>query len=212
MVRLFCLYLFSHRGFSEGALKLAMSTQQGGGRQNSCGKTKCEDPITFCTTLPWHFAVKCHFQVVFPTTHLSVYVSSHLSANPPWRMHGHYWGSEKLMVCFPSLPESAAFPGGRLLPPPFPGWSGWAVAALSPCRVLQQPWLFCAAASAASWHCLPWGIISRVEALCFPRNRKRRRAWEMGGLNNLELDYSMNSMTSAPFSLPTHWLSHGISA
>lgn len=88
------------RGFSEGALKLAVSTQQGGGRQKSCGKSKCENPITFWNTLPWHFTVKCHFQVVFPTTHLSVYVSSHLSANPPWRMHGHYWGSEKLSGLF----------------------------------------------------------------------------------------------------------------
>lgn len=33
----------------------------------------------------------------------------------------------------------------------------------------------------------------------------------MGGLSNLELDYSVISITSAPFSLPTHLLSHGIS-
>lgn len=33
----------------------------------------------------------------------------------------------------------------------------------------------------------------------------------MGGLNNLELDYSVSSMTSAPFGLPTHLLSLGIS-
>lgn len=157
--------------------------------------------------------------MVFPTTHLSVCVSSRLSANPPWRMHGHYWGSEKLSGLFslrscspPSLNQLHSHGRNPSSPLCWVDLFGlWLLSAW--CRVpQQQPWLFSAAASAASWHCLPWGIISRVEALYFPRNRKRRRAWEMGGLNNLELDYSMNSMTSTPFSLPTHWLSHGISA
>lgn len=138
-------------GFSEGAPKLAMSIQQGRGRQRSYGKTKCEDPITYWNTLPWHFTVKCNFQAVFPTMHLSVYVSSHLSANPPRRTRGHYWGSEKLSGLFSleavPLPPwiSCIPPGGGFLPPPSLGWSLWAVAALSltPCAAAAAALLCC---------------------------------------------------------------------
>lgn len=124
MVPFLPLYPF----FSEGAPKLAIIIHQGGGRQRSYGKTKCEDPITFWNALPWHFAVKCHFQVVFPTTHLSVYVSCRLFANPPWRTHGHYWGSEKLgglfslRSCTPPSLNQLRSPGRRFLPSsPLPG-------------------------------------------------------------------------------------------
>lgn len=164
----------------------------------------------------WNVIFKWCFQLCI---FLFEYVFSCLSAKPLWRMCGHL-GSGKLSGLFslkicspPSLNQLSSHGGGFLPHPP---------RLVDICRLQillawccmpqqQQPWLFCAAASVASWRCLPWGIISRVEAIFFPRNRKRRRGWEMGGLNNLELDYTVGSMTSAPFSLPTHLLSHGIS-
>lgn len=165
---------------------------------------------TFLSPLPCVCTGKCHVQAMFPATPLSVGVRLFLSFCKSSLENAQtllgFWEAqwfvftEKLL---PSLPESAEFPGGTFLPQR--SWCLQAGDALS-----LMPWA-AAAAVAFLRRSLPWGIISRVEAFCFPRNRKRRRGWEMGGLNNLELDCGVSWVTSAPFSLPTHLLSHGIS-
>lgn len=134
-------------GFSESAPKL----KQGGGRQRSYGKTKCEDPITFWNTLPGHSTLKCNFQVVFPTMHPSVCFFPSFcksSLENAWTIIGVL---RSLVVCFPC--EAVPLPpwisciptGGGFLPPPFLGWSLWAVAALS--------MMLCAAAAVALLCC-----------------------------------------------------------
>lgn len=88
----------------------------GGGKQRSYGKTKCEDPITLWNTLPWHFAVKRHFQVVLPTEHHSVCFFSSFcksSLENAWTLLLGFWEAGWFVFpakLFPSLPESAAFP------------------------------------------------------------------------------------------------------
>lgn len=163
---------------------------------------------TFLSPLPYVCTGKCRVQVMFPTTPLSVGVhlflpfckSSLENAQTLlgfWEA-GRFVFTEKLL---PSLPESRNSLRGDL---PFSEElmsGGWGCSDAVSRR----------AAVAFLCRSLPWGITSRVEAFCFPRNRKRRRGWEMGGLNNLGLDCSRSWVTSAPFSLPTHLLSHGIS-
>lgn len=224
---LFASLAFSS-GFSEGAQKLAISIQQGGGRQRpyKAWGTHCwllveMQSKTFLSPLP---CVHCEMS---RWNDVSNYASFCLSMFVPVFLQilsgecTDIIGVLRSSVfCFhwkavPLPPWISWVPmGGGFLPHPLSLVDIYRLQILLAwCCVLQQqqPWLFSAAPSVASWCCLPWGIISRVEAIFFPRNRKRWREWEVGGLNNLELDYSVSSMTSAPFGLPTHLLSQSIS-
>lgn len=138
-------------GFSEGSPKLAMSIQQGGGRQRSYGKPSVTTPSPSETLCPdislWNVIFRWCFQ---PLIFLFMFLPIFLQILPRECMDitGVLRSS---VVCFPCKavplpPWISCIPtGGGFLPPPSLGWSLWAVAALSltPCAAAAVALLCC---------------------------------------------------------------------
>lgn len=188
----FCLLTVASQWLQKGSFreKPVLNIQQGGVRQS---KNKLRATHCCLMVRKWNerFLKPCVFYVKFAgCSQLCVYLSGripiflHIPSEECMDITGALGSS---VVCFqmscspPSLNQLSSH-GERLRSSPAEVscclWAadnsqGW-------CCVLgqQQPWLFSATTSVASWRCLPWGIISRVEAIFFPRNRKKRRGWD----------------------------------